>query len=103
MPREEYWNGDIFAAFDYAEANLIRMNNKNSEAWLQGLYNYAAFGINLANAFSKNGSEKKEYPDRPFEIFKNNEENNRSDDETEALKARLIMESIVNKFKHIGK
>ncbi len=44
MPREEYWHGDVFAVYEYLEADKLRQKHKNLEMWIQGVYVYRAIG-----------------------------------------------------------
>ena len=45
--------------------------DKSYTAWLQGQYNQVAFGVVVANAFTKKGARKAEYPQwkDPMEKF----------------------------------
>ena len=66
MPREEYWHGDLFAAYDYLEAEKIRQHRKNQEMMLQGVYVYRAIGAYAAWLGTplgvKNGNRPKPEP-----------------------------------------
>ena len=58
MPLKEFWYGDtrLLKAYQMAYYRSISYN-----AWLQGQYTHLAYGLVLADAFSKNGSKHK-YP-----------------------------------------
>jgi hypothetical protein len=60
MSIKEFWYGDtrLLQAYQMAYYRSISYN-----AWLQGQYSYAAFSIVMANAFSKSGASKAQYPD----------------------------------------
>lgn len=64
MSREQYWDGDPMEVAAYREADRLRADRENRVAWLNGLYNYRAFGAvaPLLNAFSKR-SQAREYPE----------------------------------------
>lgn len=68
MPLKEFWYGDVRLLKAYQMAHY---RNVSYNAWLQGQYNSVAYGVVLANAFSKNGSTKSEYPQwkDPMERF----------------------------------
>ena len=59
MPLKEFWYGDtrLFKAYQIAYYRSI-----SHTAWLQGQYSYIGFATVMANAFSKSGSQKAEYP-----------------------------------------
>ncbi len=68
MTADEYWNQDPWLAKDYREAWELKQKNENYLAWLQGLYNYKAFGVILGNAFRKKGAKVDNYFDKPIEF-----------------------------------
>lgn len=59
MPLDEFWHGDMRLLEAYQKAYIRNVSYSN---WLQGQYNFAAFGITMANAFAKNGAKRQEYP-----------------------------------------
>ena len=59
MPLNEFWYGDIRLLDVYQKAYL---RDKSYSAWLEGKYNSIAYGITIANAFAKKGTQPKEYP-----------------------------------------
>lgn len=68
VPEKEYWHGDPTHLKYYVKKHEIENENKNYEAWLQGLYIYDAIGIALHNAFRKKGEKAEKYRDRPIRI-----------------------------------
>ena len=68
MPLDEFWHGDMRLLSVYQKAYMRDVSYK---AWLQGQFNYAAFGVVLSNAFAKKGQKQAEYPKwvDPFEKF----------------------------------
>lgn len=69
MSYDEYWNGDPWAAQAYHKAQRLKNERSNQELWLQGLYIYDAFGVVMANAFSKKGTQPKKYTEEPIQIY----------------------------------
>jgi predicted metal-dependent peptidase len=69
MTMDEYWNASPYLVRYYREAHKMRIEQRNQELWLQGLYIYNAFGVVLANAFSKKGRTKEKYMEKPIELF----------------------------------
>lgn len=57
----------------FIKADEIRMKRKNHELWLQGRYFYEAVSVAISGAMSRNNRSK--YPDKPYEMNLNNEEN----------------------------
>lgn len=102
MSRDEYWNGDIRAAFDYVEAEQYRFKRRNEEMWLQGAYICDAVAVAVHNTvvlgLNKGRGEKATYPDKPYDFTppKENEEDN-------ALIAKAWMEQFVEAGKNWGK
>lgn len=68
MTYDEYWNQDPWLAKDYRDAWELKQKTENYNAWLQGLYNYKAFGVILGNAFRKKGHKADTYFDKPIEF-----------------------------------
>lgn len=69
MSYEEYWHGDPWCMKAYHESYLLKQEQQNTMLWLQGIYFADAFGITLANAFSKKGSPPRKYMEKPIDIF----------------------------------
>ena len=68
MTYDEYWNQDPWLAKDYRDAWELKQKNENYLAWLQGLYNYKAFGVILGNAFRPKGTKADNYFDKPIDF-----------------------------------
>ena len=105
MSREEFWDGDISATWDYIEAQRYRDKKQNENAWLNGMYTYNALSVMCANLFSKNASNKYEYPNEPYKLYlteKETEIERKKQEEQSAERAKMQLELLVNKFKNIG-
>ena len=68
MTPEEYWEGDPYLTRAYYQAHLIKIELRNQELWLQGLYVHHGVGVIIGNAFAKKGSKKLKYMDEPIRI-----------------------------------
>jgi len=88
MTYDEYWNQDPWLAKDYRDAWKLKQREENYNAWLQGLYNYKAFGVILGNAFRKKGSRPDNYFDKPIEF-----------DEEEKKTPKQIRQEVYDKLK----
>lgn len=69
MTYEQFWYGEADLVIPYRKAHRLKIQQKNEELWLQGLYIYNAFGVVISNAFSERGSNKQKYIEKPLEIF----------------------------------
>ena len=69
MSYELYWHGEPNLVKAYREANELRVDRMNYEAWLQGLYVYQAVGAlyPVFNPFSKQ-KKAEEYLKEPIVI-----------------------------------
>ena len=86
MTYDQYWHGNPWMVVHFARAHKLRMERRNWEMWMQGLYNYAAFSTTLTNAFSKPGSTPKKYLEAPEPIFPKTEEEIEAEEERELRK-----------------
>ncbi len=82
MSYAEYWEGDSSLTRYYRKAYQIKQEEKNNNAWLQGLYMYDAISTALHNALRGKNTASREYAKQPYE-FKHREK-------TEAEKAREV-------------
>lgn len=71
MTYEQFWYGDSYLVVYYREAHKLRIEQRNQELWLQGLYNYNAMLVAIGNSFSK---QKQKYINKPIPLFKPSEE-----------------------------
>ena len=100
MSRNEYWNGDIYTAFDYVEAEQHRQKRLNNLAWLQGKYVFDAIAVVVSNALSKDSHLS--YPERPYGYEKTAKEKE-LEEENEMLRAEAYMKQMVEVGKNWGK
>ena len=59
MTPNQFWEEDIELFFCYRNAYIKRLHN---QCHIQGLYNFMAYSITIANMFKKNKSDKIDYP-----------------------------------------
>lgn len=86
MSPQEYWEGDPYLVWDYKRAHNLKVEQRNQELWLQGLYIFNAFGTVLANAFAKKGAKKQKYIEKPIRITPLTEQEKRIQAEEERKK-----------------
>ena len=97
MSYAEYWEGDPMLTRYYRKAYLIKQEEENNKAWLQGLYIYDAISTALHNALRGKNTTAKEYTKKPYE-FRHREKTEAEklqEIETEQEKAAAWMENFV--------
>ena len=104
MSYAEYWEGDPKLAQYYRKAYRLKQEERNNNAWLQGLYVYDAVSTALHNALRGMGKTKppaKDYAKQPYELFKKEKtpEQKALDVQKEQEKAALWMEQLVQRGK----
>ena len=70
MTYEQFWDGDPHLVKYYRQADELRIDRKNQELWLQGLYVYEALCdvAPILHAMAKKGTKAQPYPDKPYAI-----------------------------------
>lgn len=73
MTEEQYWDSDCCLVKFYREAEEIRRERFNQEAWLQGMYIYDALAriAPILHAFAKKGTKAQPYVEEAYPIGKN--------------------------------
>ena len=69
MSYAEYWEMDAYLVRAYREADKIRQQRRNEQAWLQGAYIYDVMTrlFSIYNPFAKH-PKAEPYRDKPFEL-----------------------------------
>lgn len=72
MTYEQYWEQDCMFVKYYREAEEIRKEKMNQEAWLQGMYIYDALTrvSPILRAFAKKGTKAQPYVEEAYPINK---------------------------------
>jgi len=104
MPYDQYWYGDVWMVEAFREADRLRQDRVNSEAWLQGMYYYNAVSCALGNWSRKEGSPPMNYPEKPYSIFpqKENQKEKEAREEAERLQAKLYMQQMMRAGRNWG-
>lgn len=97
MTYEQYWDGHPFIAVHYRKAHKLKRKLVNEEAWLQGLYVFDAVSVAIGNAFGKKGSTKKQYIEKPIDIFPLTEREKKQREQEEYAKMQKAMEAMIQK------
>ena len=99
MTWEQYWDEPPHLATAYRKAHRLRRELANEQAWLHGLYVYDAFAVCLANAFSKRGTKKHDYLEKPIDIFPLTEDEKKRREQEEYAKMQQAMETMARQQK----
>ena len=95
MSYTEFWDEPPFLAVAYRKAYRLKREIENEQAWLQGLYVYDAFAVCMSNAFSKRGSKRQNYFEKPIDIFPLTEREKKEREQAEFAKMQAVMESMI--------
>ena len=70
MTEEQYWDKDSCLVKFYREAEKLRNDKFNQQAWLQGMYIYDAIArlSPILRSFGKKGTKAKPYVDEPYPL-----------------------------------
>lgn len=86
----------------YIEADRLRLESRNYELWLQGVYFFDAVSIALSNAFREKGKKPTEYPDKPRRITRETPEEQEAKAQAERDKAIAFFRRMEKDFKRRG-
>lgn len=96
MSEDQYWDKDCMLVKYYREAETLRNEKYNQQAWLQGMYFYDALAriSPILHAYAKKGTKAKPYTEQPYpiskkEIQKQSEQKHKS----QSRKAMLYMQN----------
>ena len=98
MTPEQYWDGDPTLARAYRKADEIRMDRKNQELWLQGMYIYEAIcdASPILHDFAKKGTKPHPYVEKPYPITEKQHKRNAIDKEKAKFeKGKKLMEAFM--------
>jgi hypothetical protein len=87
MTEEQFWKGDPYLAVVYRDVATRKRVETNEFLWLEGRYVYEAIFSVIHNAFSKKGAKPIWYPEEPYRITPETEEEKQARAEAERQKA----------------
>jgi hypothetical protein len=100
MTEEQYWDKDPMLAKYYREAENLRIEQKNQELWLQGMYIYDAIArlSPILRPFAKKGTKAQPYTEEPYPItYKSQEDAKIRREKEQELKGKRFMEAYMVK------
>ena len=98
MTAEQFWDGDPNLVKYYRQADEMRIERKNQELWLQGLYIYDALCdvAPILQAMAKKGTKARPYPEQPYAITEKQRKRDIAEKErTVANKGKRFMEQFM--------
>ena len=98
MSHEEYWKGDPGLVQTYAEAYRLKIEEKNHELWMQGLYVYEAL-IAVASRFGNKKQGLPEFPSKPHRVTPMTEAEKRQEEAAEIQKERERVVKLLNSLR----
>lgn len=104
MTPEQFWDGENDLPKYYRQADKIKRDRENFNAWLQGMYFYEALSdvSPVLRAFAKNGTKAHSYSSKPYELYKreNNVKKEKSEEKYDPGIAymEMIMANVNKKF-----
>lgn len=96
MTEEQYWDKDCLLVKYYREAEELRNEKLNQQAWLQGMYIYDALNrvAPILHAFAKKGTKAQPYVEQAYPISKRSAQEARDNEEkVKAQKGIRFMEA----------
>lgn len=87
MTYEEYWYATPYLVKTYYQCHKYKVEQRNQELWLHGVYVQKALQNVVSSAFSKSGKDVVEYPEEPFRLFPMTEAEKKAEEEKERAKA----------------
>ena len=95
MTYEQFWESDPNLVKYYRQADELRIERRNQELWLQGLYVYEAMCdvAPIMHAMAKKGTKARPYPEQPYAITeKQRKRENEEKERAIANKGKRMME-----------
>ena len=102
MTPEQFWDSDPWLAKHYRKAAELRIERKNQELWLQGMYIYEALCdvAPILQAMAKKGTKPRAYSEQPYPITESQRRRTEAEREMEvANKGMKIMEHLMGNYK----
>lgn len=83
MSYEQFWNGEPSLVKYYLKARELKVQEDNTNAWLQGIYFTQALNSALSNVFAEKKSDRVQYFEKPIAVTKEQIEIERAKKEEE--------------------
>lgn len=85
----DYWYGDYSMLQHYVKTHEMLIEQKNQDAWWQGMYIHKAVDTVIINRFcKKKGEPQEKYPDKPIRITPLSEQE--KEKQAEAARQKII-------------
>lgn len=87
MSYNEYWYGESVLTKYYYKAHMHRIDQRNQEMWVQGLYFASAIESTVGNMFKKKGTKPIKYIEEPIRVTPKTDAELKAEQEKERQKA----------------
>lgn len=98
MTVDQFWNDDPMLTKYYRKADGLKIDRKNQELWLQGLYVYEALCdvAPLLHAMAKKSTKALPYPEKPYSLTERQRKLEQEEQERKvADKGKMFMEMMM--------
>lgn len=99
MSADEYWNGDPYLTVVYLKKQELINEQKNADAWWQGMYVYDAITAVAQSLTRKRGQSPAMYPKEPYRLKPQSEMERAENAESERQKAVDYFENLRTRLK----
>ena len=98
VPYELFWFGDYTQLKYYKDAHMLKVEQRNQEMWMQGLYFYEAVSVAISNAMKKKGQPPDTYPKEPHRVTPLTEEEKEREKQKMVENFRAQLNALDRKF-----
>ena len=103
---QEFWEGDPYLVVHYRKAHLLKIEQRNQELWMQGLYIYNAVDTAVYNnlrMFSKHKPKAHKYLEQPIRITPMSEAEKKAEQEKNVQKVVEYLEKMQKQWESKNK
>ena len=103
---QEFWDDDPYLVVYYRKAHLLRVEKRNQELWMQGLYIYKAVDTAVYNnmrIFSKHKPKAQKYLEQPIRITPMSEAEKKAEEQRNVQKVVDYLEKMQKSFEKKNK
>lgn len=100
MTPEQFWQGDPELVRHYRKAEEIRVERRNQEQWMQGMYIYEALCdvAPIFRPFAKKGTKPNPYSHKPYPLKSQEKREEEQKDKKQMEKAMTMMDAFAAKI-----
>lgn len=101
MTHKQFWKKDCTLVIPYRRAYLLRQEQENRIAWLQGMYFYEALCdvSPVLHAFAKSGTQVRPYSENPYEFTQTKKQTQEETNRIKMQKTADYMQALSARFR----